>query len=175
MDDTTERDASSGADALTPTIQELLNRGQKAGNYRAALKRVLLGAEGGASTEHIQPFRAFLAARGTERVAEIDKRDLVAYAEHLADAVADAKDRSSTTDGISAATAWTYYDYVSAFLAYCVEWEFLTENPPERAPQPTYSRRDQRSRRMKRTLGTPRTAAGCSGSPSGRPVKPAAV
>jgi len=127
--DTTERGASPGADALKPTIQEFLDRGQKAGNYQASLERVLLGTDDGDTTRTIQPFRAFLENRGTDKATEIDKKDLAAYAEHLADAVVDAEDRSTTAEGISAATAWTYYDYVSAYLAYCVEWEYLRENP----------------------------------------------
>lgn len=126
--DTTERDTSLGADALEPTIQEFLGRGQKAGNYRDSLERVLLGTDGDTAGT-IQPFRAFLENRGTDRATEINKKDLAAYAEHLADAVADAEDRTTTTKGISAATAWTYFDYISAYLAYLVEWEYLEENP----------------------------------------------
>ena len=131
--DPTEQDASPGADGLEPTIQEFLGRGQKAGNYRAALKRVLLGNED-ETTGAIQPFNSFLEDRGTVHVTAIDKRDLAAYAEHLADAVADAADRTTTTGGISAATAWTYYDYVSAYLAYCVEWDYLSKNPARKGP-----------------------------------------
>jgi len=124
----TEQDPSPRGNALEHTIQEFLGRGQKAGNYRAGLKRVLSGA-GDQTTAAIQPFRTFVEDRGTDRATEIDKRDLAAYAEHLADAVADAEDRSTTIDGISAATAWTYYDFVSAYLSYLVEWEYLEENP----------------------------------------------
>jgi hypothetical protein len=96
---TTEQDASPGADALELTIQEFLDRGQKAGNYPAALERVLLGANG-ETTGTIPAFTRFLEARGIDHVTAIDKRDLVAYADHLADAVADAADRTTTTDGI---------------------------------------------------------------------------
>lgn len=126
--DHTERDASSRANALEPTIQEFLDRGQKAGNYRDSLERILLGTDGDTAGT-IQPFQAFLENRGTDRATEVDKKDLAAYAEHLADAVADAEDRTTTTKGISAATAWTYFDYISAYLAYLVEWEYLEENP----------------------------------------------
>jgi len=124
----TEQDASPGGNALEHTIQEFLGRGQKAGNYRAGLERVLSGA-GDETTAATQPFRTFVEDRGTKQATEINKRDLAAYAEHLADAVTDAEDRSTTTDGISAATAWTYYDFVSAYLSYLVEWGYLEENP----------------------------------------------
>ena len=131
--DSSEPDASPRAHSLKPTIEEFLDRGQKAGNYRDALDRVLLGADD-ETTGAIQPFTSFLEARGTDQVTAIDKRDLAAYADHLADAIADAEDRTTTTDGISAATAWTYYDYVSAFLAYCVEWDYLPKNPARKGP-----------------------------------------
>ena len=141
--DTTNPNASNRTDGLKPTIQEFLGRGQKSGNYRAALERVLIGSNSG-STGSIQPFREFLTNREIDQPTEIDKKDLAAYAEHLADVVDDAQDRDTTTDGISAATAWTYYDYVSAFLAYCVEWEYLGENPARKGlatdqlpPRPT--------------------------------------
>jgi len=97
---------SAEVDVHKPVIQEFLNCGQKAGNYRVSLKRVLLGS--GDSDENfrtIRPFQSIIRARNVQRVEEIDKHDLAAYAELLADAVADAEDRSSTTDGISAATA----------------------------------------------------------------------
>jgi len=159
----TEQDASPGGSALEHTIQEFLGRGQKAGNYRAGLKRVLSGA-GDETTAATQPFRTFVEDRGTKQATEINKRDLAAYAEHLADAVADAEDRSTTTDGISAATAWTYYDFVSAYLSYLVEWEYLEENPARKGPATDQFPHDRLSRPTKRTSGIPKTAADCSGS-----------
>lgn len=133
--DHTKQTVSAEADALKPIIQEFLDYGQKAGNYRASLKRVLLGSgDSDENSRTVRPFQSIIRALNVQRVEEIDKHDLAAYAELLADAVADAEDRSSTTDGISAATAWTYYDYVSAFLAYCVEWEYLAENPARKGP-----------------------------------------
>lgn len=36
------------------------------------------------------------------------------------------------TSGITASTAWAYYDNVSAFLDHCLKWDKITENPAQK-------------------------------------------
>lgn len=105
--------------ALEPAIDEFLESGNKSGNYRDALERVLT------------QWRRRLKERGIETVERVDKRTMANYARYLSQRVA-AGTNANSNDGISAATAWTYYDYASAFLSYCVRWDHLTENPAQR-------------------------------------------
>ena len=53
------------------------------------------------------------------------------YAQYLQQRI-DAGDQPTVDGGITASTGWTYFDYVSAFLDYCVEWEYLQENPAQK-------------------------------------------
>lgn len=98
--------ATSGDPTLDAAIDQFLESGNKAGNYEAALERVLTD------------WRSYLESRGVETVGGVTKRHMAAYAMAL-----------SNDEERSAATARTYYDYVSAFLSYCVKWEWLEENP----------------------------------------------
>jgi len=119
--------ASSGEHPLEDAIDAFLESGNKAGNYRDALDRVLTD------------WRQRLEARGTETVERVSKRDMATYAQAL-----------SNDEAKTAATAWTYYDYVSAFLAYCVRWDWLEDNPAQKGialdelpPRPTKKSGDQ--------------------------------
>lgn len=111
--------APAGERALEPAIDAFLRSGNKSGNYRDALERVLT------------QWRQRLEERDIETVDQVDKRTMANYAQYLSQRVA-AGTNAHTDDGISAATAWTYYDYVSAFLSYCVRWEHLAENPAQK-------------------------------------------
>jgi len=119
--------------ALEDAIGNFLESGNKAGNYRDALERVLTD------------WRQCLEARGTETVERVSKRDMATYANALS------SDKAKT-----AATAWTYYDYVSAFLSYCVKWDWLEDNPAQKGialdelpPRPTKRAATSSSGRLK--------------------------
>lgn len=110
-------DATPGETSLETTIQRFLDRGQKSGNYRDGLKRVLTDWQAHLATD-----------LAIETVEAVDKAAMAEYATRLADRVAAVQNRN-TNDGITAGTAWTYYDYVSAFLSWCVKRDYLPENP----------------------------------------------
>ncbi|MWV40667.1 site-specific integrase [Natrialba sp. INN-245] len=117
--DTTDSGANSRENALTTVIDDFLESGNKSGNYRDALERVLT------------QWRQRLEKRGVVTVENVGKRNMASYAQYLAHRVDAGKSRE-VDGGISAATAWTYYDYVSAFLSYCVRWDYLEENPAQK-------------------------------------------
>ncbi|WIV68724.1 tyrosine-type recombinase/integrase [Natrialbaceae archaeon AArc-T1-2] len=100
-------------DALAECLESKQN---KSPNYRQNLERVV--------TDWI----GFCADRGLECVEEVTERHLAAYAGHLARRV-EAGTSGDVDSGITASTAWTYYDYVSSFLAWAVKWNYLAENP----------------------------------------------
>lgn len=114
----TDSEPTAGEHALKPAIDAFLRSGNKSGNYRDALDGVLTR------------WRRRLEERDIETVDRVDKRTMANYARYLSQRVA--VDTNATDDGISAATAWTYYDYVSAFLSYCVRWDLLIENPAQK-------------------------------------------
>jgi len=60
---------------------------------------------------------------GVDRVGELDPMNLRDYGQHL---------KSKTTAGdLKASTANTYYDYVRAFLSFCVRSQWLETNPAD--------------------------------------------
>ncbi|QFU84822.1 tyrosine-type recombinase/integrase [Natronorubrum aibiense] len=129
--------ATPGGHPLETTIDDFLESGNKAGNYRDALERVLT------------QWRQRLEQRDIETVEEIDKRTMASYAQYLSRRVDAGKSRT-VDGGITAATAWTYYDYVSSYLSYCVRWDYLEENPAQKGialdelpPRPTNKSGDQ--------------------------------
>jgi integrase len=89
----------------------------RSGNYAANLERVV----GKWITE--------MKTNGIETFADLESDDLAQWAsDHLAANVR--RYRASDGDGgFSAATANTYYDFVSAYLTYCVKWEIIDSNP----------------------------------------------
>jgi integrase len=64
--------------------------------------------------------------RGIVDVRAVDSAGMADYARHLA-----ARSRGGELTG---GTAHTYYSYVSAFLAWCVEWERLDTNQARKGP-----------------------------------------
>lgn len=91
-------------------------------------------------------------------VEGVTKRGMSKYASHLARWI-----EAGQTDGpggISATTAWTYYDYISAFLSWSVKWDYRGEN------------RLKRPKAANHSLTGPRagsTTASCGKSASKRP------
>ena len=92
----------------------------KSPNYRQNLERV------------VQNWIDFCEGRlDVTTVEGVSKRHMSRYASHLARRIEAGE--SDSDDGISATTAWTYYDYVSAFLSWTVKWDYRGENPAEKA------------------------------------------
>ncbi len=112
--------ASPRSQTLESTIQEFLESGSKAGNYKSNLRYVL------------NKWRGYLADRGVTTLDQVNARVMADYAKYLHQRF-NAHQASNGDDGISASTAWTYYDNVSAFLDYCLKWEYLTVNPAQKA------------------------------------------
>ncbi|MEZ3165150.1 integrase [Halorubrum sp. RMP-47] len=108
-------------DAKAKTIDESTSADgttQRSGNYVQALERV------------IPDWVEWMNDRGVTTLEAVDSRDLARYAGHLARRV-NARRASNDTDGITAATAWNYYSLVSAYLHYCQQWEYISENPAD--------------------------------------------
>jgi len=91
----------------------------RSGNYAANLERV------------VGQWIAEMNANGIKTFADLESEDLAQWAsDYLAANVR--RYRASDgdgTNGFSAATANTYYDFVSAYLTYCVKWEIIGSNP----------------------------------------------
>ncbi|MDF9747873.1 tyrosine-type recombinase/integrase [Natrinema salsiterrestre] len=68
--------------------------------------------------------------RETHTLEDVSVRTMQRYASHLEQRVR-AK-QADSSKGISASSAWTYYNYISAFLSWAVRWEYLAENPAEK-------------------------------------------
>jgi len=115
--------------ALEDAIGNFLESGNKAGNYRDALERVLTD------------WRQCLEARGTETVERVSKRDMATYANALS------SDKAKT-----AATAWTYYDYVSAFLPTASSGTGSRTIQPRKGSHSTSCHRDRRKERRPAVL-----------------------
>lgn len=91
---------------------------QRSGNYVRALERVV--------PEWIE----WMDRRGVTELEAVDSRHLAQYAGHL-DRRVNARRAGDDSDGITAATAWNYYSLVSAYLRYCQQWEYVSENPAD--------------------------------------------
>jgi len=113
---TATEDASPTLEAV---IEEFLNSGTKSGNYKSNLRSAL------------QTWVEWLADRAITEVEGVNKRAMAKYAENLQQRIKAGKN-PDVDGGISAPTAWTYYDYISAFLDWCVEWEYIRENPAQK-------------------------------------------
>jgi len=116
--DTTQQDATPGAQPLEDAIQDFLQSGSKAGNYKSNLEYVLTG------------FRQQVAPTATT-LGDVDKSVMADYASYLRRRV-DAHQTAGVDGGIAASTAWAYYDNVSAFLDYCLKWDKIAENPAQK-------------------------------------------
>ena len=113
MVDKTQNDATPGVDEA---IREFVRAKQKgtSGRYAQEAERVLEQWAGRLS-EHV------------ETVGEVGPEEMRRYTTYLNDRV-DARLADPDT-GISGRTAQKYYSYVRAFLSYCVEWGYISENP----------------------------------------------
>lgn len=121
------RDQGSNAADGPPTLQEGLaqfleakSKGDGSGNYRRNADRVIGG------------WIDWLSRRQIESFDQLDGTVLAHYAEHLRRRVA-ANQAESTDGGIARSTAWTYYNTVSAFLAWAVKWGYVSENHARKA------------------------------------------
>jgi integrase len=92
----------------------------KSGNYRNNLKYVL------------SRWITFCENRSVSTLNDVSKRVMGQYAGHLRRRV-EAGRSNNINDGIAASSAWTYYNQVSAFLSWAVKWDYLSENPAEKA------------------------------------------
>ncbi|RKD88874.1 site-specific integrase [Halopiger aswanensis] len=105
-------------DALDECLE---SKASSSPNYRQNLERVV--------TDWI----GFCRDRDVETLEAVSQRLMGNYAGHLARRV-EAGESDAIDGGITASTAWTYYDYVSAFLTWAVKWDYLAENPAEKGP-----------------------------------------
>jgi integrase len=112
-------DASPTPQPVEDVVDEFLTSGTKSGNYKSNLRSVL------------QTWSSWLADRRITDLASVDKRAMAKYAEYLQRRIT-AGQNPEADGGISASTAWTYFDYVSAFLDWCVEWDYIRENPAQK-------------------------------------------
>lgn len=104
-------------DALTEWLEA---KSRTAPNYRQNVERV------------VGDWIEFCNRRDVTTLEGVSKRTMASYAGHLARRV-EAGDAETVDGGIAESTAWTYYDYVSAFLSWAVSWDYLAENPAEKA------------------------------------------
>lgn len=100
-------------DSKAKTIDE---DGTRSGTYVRDLARV------------VPKWIDWMQRRGDDTLEGLDGRAMARWAEHL-----DRRVKNTADEGISAATAWSYYDLVSAYLTYCSEWEYIAENPARTA------------------------------------------
>ncbi|MDQ2052153.1 site-specific integrase [Natronolimnohabitans sp. A-GB9] len=89
-------------------------------NYRTNFERV------------VGSWIEFCEQTGVTELESVSKQTMSKYAGHLARRI-EAGNSDTVEGGISATTAWTYYDYVSAFLSWAVTWDYLPENPADKA------------------------------------------
>jgi len=106
----TQQTASNGTQALKNAIDEFLTHGSKSGNYRSNLEYALNHWRTGWD--------------GASSLNTLDDVDVVVMRDYVNHLLRRVENREITT-----VTAWAYYDYVSAFLQYCYEWEKIEENP----------------------------------------------
>lgn len=118
MVDQPQTDANPGEKPLNKAIAEFVESRQRAGGGRYAQE-----AERVLEQWHDQLPRA-------QSVDDVTERAMRRYCSYLSDRV---QARVADPDtGISGRTAHKYYSYVRAFLTYCVEWGYLTENPAQK-------------------------------------------
>ena len=114
-------DASPTSRTVEDTIEEFLNSGTKSGNYKSNLRSAL------------KRWNKWLSGEGIRDLDNVDKHVMAEYTkEELHKKTLAANDPTDDEDGFTAATAWTYFDYISAFLDYCVEWDYKANNPAQK-------------------------------------------
>lgn len=112
--------SSPWSQTLESTVHEFIESGSKSGNYKSNLQYVL------------EKWCDYLADRGVTTLDQVNARVMANYAKYLHQRF-NAHQASNGDEGISASTAWTYYDNVSAFLDYCLKWEYIVENYAQKA------------------------------------------
>ena len=105
-----------GRDPKRPTVKDAV------GDYLDSLD------SGGSKATMKYPLESFAEwcddELGVEYVDELGPMELRDYGQEL-------KSRTTADDGLKASTANTYYDYVRAFLAFCVRSQYLETNPAD--------------------------------------------
>ncbi|SNZ17100.1 Site-specific recombinase XerD [Natronoarchaeum philippinense] len=131
MDPDTDGDTAGAHDEKTPLdapLDEFLDAkaktydpktGARSGAYATQLNRTL------------QKWIDWLDDRGVEYLEDLDSQTVGRWAQYLSRRVA--SHNADADSGLSRASAWTYYNHVSAYLTYCREWEFIAENPAQAA------------------------------------------
>lgn len=114
-----QAEASPTPQTVEDAIEVFLSSGRKSGNYKANLRSTL------------EKWNEWLENRGVGDLDAIDKRMMANYAQHLDQRIT-AGETATVDGGISASTGWTYLDYVSAFLDWCVEWDYMQQNPAQK-------------------------------------------
>ncbi len=69
--------------------------------------------------------------RGVETFARLDEKHMASYAEYLDRRVRARKADDENESGVTEATAWKYYNLVSAYLTYCRKWGEIDDNPAQ--------------------------------------------
>ncbi|NUB93989.1 phage integrase SAM-like domain-containing protein [Haloterrigena sp. SYSU A121-1] len=119
--DSSDSAVSSDGTALETALAECLeSKSGTSPNYRQNFERVV-----GAWID-------FCDRKDVATLEAVSKRTMNQYSAHLARRI-EAGNSDNVDGGISATTAWTYYDYVSAFLSWAVRHEYLAENPADKA------------------------------------------
>lgn len=116
--------ACTDADSLDAPFQAFLDSKavtgsghSRSGTYVSQLERIV-----GSWIEKME-------RRGIDQFGDLDERHIAQWVdEYLAQRVR-AHRSSDGKRGISAGSAATYYDYVSAYLSYCKQWGIIEENP----------------------------------------------
>jgi len=118
MVEDTQTDATPGT--LEDTIAEFVRSREKGGGGRYAQQ-----------TERVLNRWADELPATVKTVEDVGEREMRLYTDHLSRRV---EARLSDSDtGISGQTAQKYYAYVRAFLTYCLEWDYIADNPAAKA------------------------------------------
>ncbi len=125
-------DANPGDDAkktpLDAPLDEFLNTkaktvdpetGERSGSYATQLSTT------------VPKWIDWMRDHGDEFLEDLDSQSVGRWTQYLNRRV-QAHDADSDS-GITRASAWTYYNLVSAYLTYCREWEYIAENPAKAA------------------------------------------
>ena len=124
MSDPVHPRACTAADPLDAPFEAFLDSkavtgsGQsRSGTYVSQLERIV-----GSWIEAMEQ-------RGVHRFADLDERRIAQWVDEYLTQRVRAYRSSDGERGVSAASAATYYDYVSAYLSYCKQWGVIEENP----------------------------------------------
>ncbi|NHN49894.1 tyrosine-type recombinase/integrase [Halostella sp. JP-L12] len=128
--DPTQDDATPGADGakipIDAPLEDFLDDkatalhedGSRSGAYAAQLERVL------------PLWIDWLDERGVDHLAALDERTLARWVRRYLDQRVKANEADGD-DGITRATAWTYFNAVRAYLGWCETWGYVDQNPAE--------------------------------------------